>query len=53
MPTFSKQGMLNSSSCNKNTAIQAGGYNQAERLQETGSQRDILIGTQKQKSTHF
>ena len=53
MPTFSKQGMLNSSSCNKNTAIQAGGYNQPERLQETGSQRDILIGTQKQKSTHF
>ena len=36
--TFSKQDMLNSKSCNKNTAAQTSGCKQAKRLQETGSQ---------------
>ena len=31
--------MLNSWSLNKNTAVQARGYNQAKSLQETGSQK--------------
>ena len=31
--------MLNSKSYNKNTAVQASGYNQAKRLQETGFQK--------------
>ena len=35
VPTFSEQDMLNSQSYNKNTAVQACGYDQAKPLQET------------------